>query len=55
MTKSIDETALANVIELIKSAQSSKPEITRIVDKVTAVFVPVVIAIAVLTFVVWSF
>ncbi|MED7789416.1 heavy metal translocating P-type ATPase [Francisella sp. 19X1-34] len=55
MTKSIDETALANVIELIKSAQSSKPEITRIVDKVTAVFVPVVITIAVLTFIVWSF
>ncbi|WP_150466817.1 heavy metal translocating P-type ATPase [Francisella sp. SYW-9] len=55
MTKSIDETALANVIELIKSAQSSKPEITRIVDKVTAVFVPVVIAIAVFTFIVWSF
>lgn len=55
MTKSIDETALANVIELIKSAQSSKPEITRIVDKVTAVFVPVVITIAIFTFIVWSF
>lgn len=55
MNKSIDETALANVIELIKFAQSSKPEITRIVDKVTAVFVPVVIAIAVFTFIVWSF
>lgn len=49
------ETVLAGIIELVKKAQSVKPPIQRIGDKVSAVFVPVVIAIALLTFIVSLF
>ena len=48
--KSADATMLASIIELVKNAQSEKPTIQRIGDQVSAVFVPVVIAIAILTF-----
>ncbi len=47
------DTALAHIIELVRQAQASKPPIGRLVDRVAAVFVPVVVSIAVLTFVVW--
>lgn len=47
------ETVLANIIRLIKEAQSSKPAIQALVDQVAAYFVPVVILLALLTFVVW--
>lgn len=49
------ETALARIIDLVRRAQSSKPPIGRLVDKVAAVFVPVVVLIAVVTFSVWSY
>ncbi|RMG33613.1 MAG: copper-translocating P-type ATPase, partial [Gammaproteobacteria bacterium] len=47
------DTALAHIIELVRQAQASKPPIGRLVDKVAAVFVPVVVAVAVVTFIVW--
>ena len=42
---------LAKIIELVKTAQADKPELQRLADRVSAIFVPVVIVIAVLTFV----
>ncbi|MBV3497729.1 heavy metal translocating P-type ATPase [Phocaeicola massiliensis] len=47
------ETVLAQIIRMVQEAQGSKAPVQRIVDKVTAVFVPMVLAIAILTFIVW--
>ena len=47
------ETVLAQIIRMVQEAQGSKAPVQRIVDKVTAVFVPTVLAIAILTFMVW--
>ena len=47
------ETVLAQIIRMVQEAQGSKAPVQRIVDKVTAVFVPMVLAIAILTFMVW--
>lgn len=47
------ETVLAQIIRMVREAQGSKAPVQRIVDKVTAVFVPTVLAIAILTFIVW--
>jgi Cu2+-exporting ATPase len=47
------ETVLARIIRMVREAQGSKAPVQRIVDKVTGVFVPVVLTVAVLTFVVW--
>lgn len=47
------ETTLARIIRLVEDAQTAKPEIQRLVDKVSAVFVPVVIVIALITLLAW--
>lgn len=47
------ETALAQIIKSVRQAQSSKPEIARLADKISGVFVPSVVVIAFLTFFVW--
>ena len=47
------ETVLARIIRMVETAQGAKAPIQRLVDKVSAVFVPVVIAIALLTFIAW--
>ncbi|MFZ5842465.1 MAG: heavy metal translocating P-type ATPase [Pseudomonadota bacterium] len=47
------ETVLARIIRMVETAQGAKAPIQRLVDKVSAVFVPVVIAIALLTFAGW--
>ena len=47
------DTVLARIIEMVRSAQASKPAIGRLVDKVAAVFVPTVMIVAVLTFLAW--
>lgn len=47
------ETTLAQVIALVKEASNSKAPISRLADKVSAVFVPTVIGIAVITFIAW--
>ncbi len=49
------DTFLSKIISLVKDAQKSKPKIQRIGDKVAAVFVPIVILIAIGTFLVWNF
>lgn len=49
------ETLLAQIIQLVKSAQASKPPIQKLVDKVAGVFVPVVVGIAILTFFIWFY
>ncbi|MFC1751360.1 copper-translocating P-type ATPase, partial [Pseudomonadota bacterium] len=48
-----NDTVLARIIEMVRQAQNSKPAISRLVDKVAAIFVPVVLIIAVLTFMAW--
>jgi len=47
------DTALSRIIEMVRTAQASKPAIGRLVDKVSAIFVPVVMIISVVTFFVW--
>ncbi|MBW4023314.1 MAG: copper-translocating P-type ATPase [Proteobacteria bacterium] len=47
------ETALARIIRMVEGAQASKAPIQRVVDRVSAVFVPVVLGIALLTFIGW--
>ncbi|MBI1423473.1 MAG: heavy metal translocating P-type ATPase [Gammaproteobacteria bacterium] len=47
------DTVLSQIIEMVRRAQSSKPAIGRLVDKVAAVFVPAVLIIAVVTFLLW--
>ncbi len=47
------DTALARIIEMVRQAQNSKPAIGRMVDKIAGVFVPVVLLLAVVTFLVW--
>jgi heavy metal translocating P-type ATPase len=52
-TKVGDETLLAGVIRLVEQAQGSKLPIQARIDKVTAVFVPIVLAVAAVTFITW--
>jgi Cu+-exporting ATPase len=47
------ESVLGKIITLVEEAQGSKAPIQRLADKVAAVFVPIVIAIAIITFMVW--
>ncbi|HSQ39885.1 MAG TPA: heavy metal translocating P-type ATPase, partial [Anaerolineales bacterium] len=54
-TKVGKETALAQIIKLVEDAQGSKAPIQKLADQVSAVFVPAVIAIALLTFAGWYF
>ncbi|WP_281262225.1 heavy metal translocating P-type ATPase [Acuticoccus kandeliae] len=53
-TKVGADTVLSQIIAMVESAQGSKLPIQAMVDKVTAVFVPVIMAIALGTFVVWA-
>jgi Cu2+-exporting ATPase len=48
------DTMLAHIIKMVQQAQGSKAPVQRIVDKIAGIFVPVVIAIAVLTFIIWN-
>ncbi len=54
-TKVGRETALAQIIKLVEDAQGSRAPIQKLADQVSAVFVPAVIAIALLTFLAWYF
>ncbi len=47
------QTVLAQIIKTVKEAQGSKAPVQRLVDKIASIFVPVVLGIAILTFVVW--
>jgi Cu+-exporting ATPase len=54
-TKVGKETALAQIIRLVEEAQGSKAPIQKLADRVSAVFVPGVITIAAITFLIWYF
>jgi P-type Cu+ transporter len=54
-TKVGRDTVLAQIIRLVQEAQGSKPPIARMVDVIASYFVPVVISIAIVTFIVWYF
>jgi P-type Cu+ transporter len=49
------ETLLSQIISLVKEASNSKPKIQRLADKISAIFVPTVLSIALLTFLIWYF
>ena len=49
VTATGSETVLSKLIELVKTAQQNKPSIQRLADKISAIFVPVVLVIAFLT------
>lgn len=54
-TKVGKETALAQIVRLVEEAQGSKAPIQKLADQVSAIFVPAVISIALITFLVWYF
>ncbi|HHR5846419.1 TPA: copper-exporting P-type ATPase CopA [Providencia alcalifaciens] len=49
------QTTLARIIHLVRQAQSSKPQIGQLADRISAIFVPVVVAIAVISGAIWYF
>ncbi|MEI2267031.1 copper-exporting P-type ATPase CopA [Erwinia sp. CGal63] len=48
-------TTLSRIVHLVRQAQSSKPELGRLVDKISAIFVPAVVAIALVSGAIWYF
>ncbi|MCP2604936.1 heavy metal translocating P-type ATPase [Candidatus Aminicenantes bacterium AH-873-B07] len=54
-TKVGKDTVLSQIIKLVEEAQSSKPPMQRIADKVVSYFIPIVLTIALLAFIVWYF
>ncbi len=52
-TKVGRDTALAQIIKVVEDAQGSKAPIQRLADKISGVFVPIVVGIAMITFLVW--
>ncbi|WP_159633511.1 heavy metal translocating P-type ATPase [Erysipelothrix anatis] len=54
-TVSNEDTALAKIVQLVENAQNEKAPISKMVDKVSGIFVPIVIAIAIISGVFWYF
>ncbi len=50
-----EETVLSRIIKMVKDAQSDKPEIQKLGDKISAIFVPIVLGISLFTFLGWYF
>lgn len=50
-----NETLLSQIIHLVKEASNSKPKIQRLADKISSIFVPAVLVISMLTFLIWYF
>jgi P-type Cu+ transporter len=48
-----EDTALARIVAMVRHAQGSKPPIQRLADRVSGIFVPVVVLLALLTFAIW--
>ena len=48
-----EATALANIIKIVRDAQNSKAEIQKTVDKISSIFVPVILGIALLSIITW--
>jgi Cu+-exporting ATPase len=53
VNKTGEESFISQIVKLIEEAQIRKPRIQRIIDRVTSYFVPIVISIAILTFIYW--
>ena len=49
------ETLLSQIIKMVQEAQGSKAPVQKLVDKIAGIFVPVVMSISILTFIVWMF
>ncbi|MCA9770303.1 copper-translocating P-type ATPase [Candidatus Dependentiae bacterium] len=54
-TKIGKDTTLAHIIRLVRQAQMSRAPVQKIVDKVSSIFIPIVIVLSILTFFVWFF
>ncbi|GIP34004.1 heavy metal translocating P-type ATPase [Paenibacillus sp. J2TS4] len=54
-TKVGKETALAQIIKVVEEAQGSKAQIQRVADVISGIFVPIVVGIAIVAFLVWYF
>ncbi|MEK3936276.1 heavy metal translocating P-type ATPase [Sporosarcina sp. FSL W7-1349] len=54
-TKVGKDSALSQIVKVVEEAQGSKAEIQRLADKISGIFVPVVVGIAILTFFIWYF
>jgi P-type Cu+ transporter len=52
-TKVGRDTALAQIIKVVEEAQGSKAPIQRLADKISGIFVPIVVGIAIITFLIW--
>lgn len=50
-----EDTVLARIIQHVKRAQGTKPLIQKQADRISSIFVPIVVAVAVLTFLIWGF
>ncbi|MDO5028479.1 MAG: heavy metal translocating P-type ATPase [Bacillota bacterium] len=55
VTKSMEDSTLSQIVEMVKKASSSKAPIAKLADKISGIFVPVVLLIALATFLVWYF
>ncbi|KGL40974.1 copper-translocating P-type ATPase [Listeria newyorkensis] len=53
VTKRMDETVLSTIIQLVEEAQGVKAPIQRLADRISGIFVPIVLVIAVVTFAIW--
>ena len=53
-TKVGADTFLAQIIKMVQEAQGSKPPMQKMVDKIAGIFVPVVVVIAIIAFVIWA-
>lgn len=49
------ETLLSQIIKMVQEAQGSKAPVQKLVDKIASVFVPIVLGISIITFIVWMF
>jgi len=55
ITETGKDTMLSKMIDLVTTASMSKPDIARLADRLSAIFVPVVLSLSVITFCIWQF